>query len=175
MVLLIGIDPGIVDTGLVAIELYPESGTYHVEHRVWRDVTEQIDKTLIVKEDFLTHLVAEVDKLKSTSRSAMKLVGIEGYRNRGRDIRQDQRMTMLVQTIHKRLDRSMVIDNTGIKNVVTQPILGLFDFYFPGTNHADLWSAARIALKLGLSDLRINETLSDMVRAHVNGRSWESV
>jgi hypothetical protein len=45
---------------------------------------------------------------------------------------------------------------------------------FTGTNHADLKSAARVALKGGIDIPPLNKQLADYVRDNLNGTPWQS-
>ena len=87
---------------------------------------------------------------------------------------QDQRMGDLIQTINRWLPQSTIVDNTGIKKVVKQGLLEMMhlDRFKRGGNHADLKSAARVALVLGIKNEDINLLLSDFVADNLDGRSW---
>jgi len=169
---LIGVDPGVVDTGAVVIMLRPSEKTFTVFHRVWRNVSSKVNGEFIVDPEFLK----EIREFASDSSPRDKTLRfVEGYRNRGRDSRQDQQMTVLVQEIVKVVKGSTIVDNTGIKKVVKPGFMDLFGFTFPGTHHADLWSAARVALKGGLSDLETNTVLSNLTRDALDGTPWGHV
>jgi len=170
-VTLIGIDPGIRDTGIVAIHLDTLRQQWRVTTQVWSDVTKLDKQSLVIDTYFLDELTAFVDHENMENKATF--VGIEGYRQRGNDTRQDQKMLGLVQSIHGTLKGSYIVDNTGIKNVVTEPMLKLFQVNkFPATHHADLKSAARVALKLGINNDVLNRILSDFVRDNLNGSKW---
>jgi hypothetical protein len=172
-VTLIGIDPGIRDTGIVSIHLDTIREKWHVTTQVWNDVTHQERLTQTISPDFLDEITAFVDHENMENKATF--VGIEGYRQRGNDVRQDQRMLALVNAIHDTLKGSHIVDNTGIKNVVTEPMLKLFKVdKFHKTFHADLKSAARVALKLGINNEVLNRVLSDFVRDNLNGTPWQS-
>ena len=70
---------------------------------------------------------------------------------------------------------STVVDNTGVKKVVKEPLLKLLKANrWPGTNHADLKSAARIALKGMMQNEDYNRYLSNVIHQHfVLGLEWE--
>ena len=85
-------------------------------------------------------------------------------------------MTNLVQTINGAVNTCFIVDNTGIKNVVTEPMLKLFQVNrFPSTYHADLKSAARVALKIGIANAITNELLSSFVRDNLGENKWTLV
>ena len=168
---LIGIDPGIIDTGIVSIRLDTIRQQWNITTQVWSNVTRIVERAMVIDPDFLDEIAAFVQHEESENKATF--TGIEGYRQRGRNVQQDQRMLGLVQSIHATLKGSHIVDNTGIKNVVTEPMLALFQVNrFPKTHHADLKSAARVALKLGISNEVLNRILSDFVRDNLNGTPW---
>jgi predicted ATPase len=176
---LIGIDPGIVDSGAVAVTLDFEKRTVYITTKLWSYVTER-SKTnkqkIIVSEKFLDELREFAQWLRRDTKGPV-FVGIEGYRPRGFNIDQDARMTDLVQTINRNLPQSKVVDNTGIKKVVKQGLLDMMNLsrFKRGGNHSDLKSAARVALVLGIKNEGMNALLSDFVRDNLDGLSWSFV
>jgi len=172
---LIGVDPGIVDTGVVWARLDRENKIMHAQPRVWRNVTRKVKGGIEVDQQFLDDLQGYVEYMTDqTKKEKATFTFIEGYRNRGRNPGQDQKMTVLVQTIHKVLPGSQVVDNTGVKNVVTDATLGLLGLNNWGiaTHHSDLDSAARILLKGAYQDEDLNSIVADVVRDRLEGRSW---
>ena len=140
---IVGIDPGLVDTGFVVMQFVPD--------QVVR-VTPMV---------FTGGKVDEVVDAANKFRSGY--VYIEAYRPRGNVYKQDKRMAELCSTLNQRIRRGKLIDNTGVKNVVSQRLMELFgvwDFSMK-THHQDLRSAARIALYGALKDAELNETLFD--------------
>jgi hypothetical protein len=171
-VVLGGIDPGIVDTGLVIIELDNKFETVSYRYKLWTEVTEIVHHSMIVDPKFLSQLGTTVKAATKKGVGYKTLVAVEGYRNRGKNPVQDQRMSDLVQTIRRAVKGSQIVDNTGVKNVVKPRVMGMFGFEFPRTNHQDLESAARIALKLGYQDDDANTVISDFVLAEISGSPW---
>jgi len=171
MLTLVGVDPGIVDTGVVSIRLDTLRETVQVTTQVWTGVTSKDGHSLKVSEYFLDDLAGFVQHEEAENKATFTFV--EGFRPRGRDMIQDKKMTNLVQTIHMSLKGSKIVDNTGIKKTVTEPMLKLFGCQrFTGTHHADLKSAARVALKGGIDIPPLNRILSDYVRDNLNGSPW---
>lgn len=168
MYTLIGIDPGIVDTAIVSLYLDPIRKRWQITTQVWSNVTRREGQTRVVDSGFLEELKEFVEH-----ESTIPEIFIEGFRNRGRDMRQDQDMVNLVQTINRTLKGSKIVDNTSIKKIVTEPLLKLFQMNrFPGTNHADIKSAARVALRGGIGDDFLNRILADFVRDNLTGEKW---
>ena len=157
MVAVIGIDPGLVDTGLVYIELDPhlrgfETST-HVVHKLDLD---------------------EIETWVKGSRNP-DAIFIEAYRPRS-NFGTDQEMVQAVGNIHRRLRGSTVLNNTGVKKVIRQPLLELLGLWkFPTTHHQDLRSAARIGLYGLVKNPDWNLTLAQLVRDHIDNDPWTRV
>ena len=168
---LVGIDPGIVDTGLVSIRLDSLRQTIQVTTQVWTGVTSKNGHSIKVDEYFLDDLAGFIQH--ETMENSATFTFVEGFRPRGRDMIQDKKMMAMVQTINMSIKGSKIVDNTGIKKTVTEPMLKLFGCSrFQGTHHADLKSAARVALKGGIDIPPLNRLLADYVRDNLNGTPW---
>ena len=169
---LIGIDPGIRDTACVVIKLNTQTKKWRVQGYVWHDVTSRNGRSIDIDQKFLDQL--EMTALRETRLNGATFVGIEGYRQRGKDQAQDQNMITLVQEIQHRIKGSTIVDNTGIKKIVSNDLLKLFQAYHFGvkTNHGDLTSAARVALALGIKTDALNEILSEFVDDNIYGEAW---
>ena len=82
-----GIDPGVVDTGIVSLYLDFAHRQMSIEGRVWRNISvgrglkTQVKRTVL---DHISDVVSDGD------------VFIEGYRNRGRNMLQDQQMGLII-------------------------------------------------------------------------------
>lgn len=164
---LIGIDPGVVDTALVRVTLDSDKRSLEREWKVWTKVSNFENEAFKIKQEVLNDMQYYTAITEDNT-----LIAIEGYRPRGKNVRQDQQMTTLVQSIHRAVKGSTVVDNTGVRNVVKPALLRMFDFQFPRTHHGDLESALRIALKLGLKDDAINSLICDFVAAQLKDKPW---
>ncbi|UXE04097.1 RuvC-like resolvase [Microbacterium phage Fullmetal] len=174
---LLGVDPGVRDTGAVALVIDPSTRQLEVVTRVWNGVIQRDGFSVSIDEAFLLDLARFERGLRG---DGPVLSGVEGYRPRGKNSRQDEEMTQLVQNVRATLPHCRIIDNTGIKDVVTQDLLQLFwvSRFKQTTNHADLKSAARVALKIGIDGEATNILLSDYVRDNVFGgadKQWSLV
>ena len=70
------------------------------------------------------------------------------------------------------LPSAKIINNSGVKSIVTKELLQLLDLYdWPTTHHNDLRSAARIALLAMLRDERANNRLAEFVGAALNNKA----
>ena len=133
---LVGIDPGIKDTAAVALTIDTDKKQLHVSNMVVNAIAEDPTK--------LTKLKAQL----STWEKGSCYYFIEGYRPRGLNVGQDTAMTALIKMLKTTFENSVVIDNTGVKNVIKNPVLRLLQLYkWNPTNHGDTRSAARIMLK----------------------------
>ena len=153
----VGVDPGLVHTGVVSMFFRPDLQQIIVDYEAvlgpdGSAVARLIDRWKIaaVKPD----------------------IWIEGYRPRS-NLNSDKRMVEAVSEIRK-ATRGKVLDNTGVKKVVKQPLmelLGVWKFATP-THHQDLRSAARIAILGMLKDPDQNRLIADIVKAHLAGTPW---
>lgn len=144
---LIGIDPGLVHTGVVIMQFRPD-GDLHVAGHVFDG-----DKSM--------------DVVPLVSRYKTAYIYIEAYRPRGNVYKQDERMKKLVNDLNSAIRRGKVLDNTGSKNVVSKELMEVFGVWYfaQKTHHQDLRSAARIAIYGALKDLELNQVLFDYAHA----------
>ena len=164
---LTGIDPGIVDTGVVTIVLDASERTWSINHTVFSAPMQRNGFEVSVKPEVLDG-VSRWCTIDDT-----QLIGVEGYRQRGLNQRQDAEMLELVRALRETVP-SRIIDNTGIKKVVTEETLRLFKCNrFPRTNHADLKSAARVAIMRGLKDSVGNHLLALFMLDNLKGTPWK--
>lgn len=154
---IIGIDPGLVDTGVVVFDFMPEFKRVEIVATVCigNDVP-------IVTRTVLSGVVNDPGH-----------VFIEGYRPRSH-YATDERMTLLVKELHRAMPGSKVIDNTGVKKVIAQKLLvalGVWTFTTK-THHQDLRSAALIGLYGMVKDDTLNPVLADFLRDYLDGKKW---
>ncbi len=152
---IVGIDPGLVHTGVVRMVFEPGSKKVYVSHEA------------IVGLD-----TAGVQQWIEDLPAGDPIIFIEGYRPRG-NLHGDNRMVAAVSEM-RAATGGTVLNNTGVKKVVRRPLmelLGVWSFSTV-THHQDLRSAARIALLGMLKDDDLNSLLADVVSDHINGRTW---
>ena len=153
----VGIDPGLVHTGVVRLVFYPGVRSFLVEHEAIAGPNVQAARQWIGEPYLLP----------------MAEVFVEGYRPRSA-YNTDSRMTDAVQQFRRGITGAKVLDNTGVKKIVTRElleVLGLWKFTTV-TNHQDLRSAARIAVLGMLKDEQHNRLLADVVRDHLDHKPW---
>lgn len=150
MLTLVGIDPGIVHTGFVVMEFH-EDCTLDVHAAVYDG-----DKVDLV--------------VDTANKFTDAYIFIEAYRPRGNVFAQDKKMAELCSVLNARIRRGKLVDNTGVKQVVSAELMevfGVWKFAIP-SHHQDLRSAARIALYGALKDLDLNQVLFDYAHAKLN-------
>ena len=89
---LIGVDNGIQDTGAVAISLDSKEKTWSVRSQVWTGVPRRDEKTKRIINLDPAFTVGLPLFVKQEENEAPTFIGIEGYRQRGNNVRQDQDM-----------------------------------------------------------------------------------
>lgn len=152
----VGIDPGIVHTGVVRL------------------LFRQPAKELLIETHVLDGVNGESlsDRVYQTGLPRPK-VYVEKYRPHQK-LNHDVRMVQAEQEIKREIPAAILLSNTGVKKVATEPLMkamGLWHFKTP-THHQDLRSAARIALLGMMKDETQNQILADLIRAHLNGKPW---
>lgn len=153
---IVGVDPGLVHTGVV------------------RFVFDSHDRTLVVSSEAVvgikpaevTYWIEKHDVLTRPE------IFIEAYRPRSH-FNNDKRMVEGVAEIRK-YTKGKVLDNTGVKKVIRQPLMELLGCwkFSTVTNHQDLRSAARIALLGMVKDEGFNWLLADIVKDYLRGDAW---
>ena len=154
---IIGVDPGIVHTGVVLIRVLPHARSIEVWHEAVAGTN-----TTAVRDWIYRHKVEPKPP-----------VFIEAFRPRS-NFGHDQQMVTAVSEMHKALPGSTVLQNTGVKRVITQPLMELFGVwkFSTSTHHQDLRSAARIALLGAVKDETMNEIVANVTRDGIDGRHW---
>jgi hypothetical protein len=150
----VGIDPGLVHTGLVSLLFSDDNRTINLQDRV----------------------IAGPDA--RAVRASIPLLGakpvkfIEGYRPRS-NFYGDNKMVQTVAEMAREIG-AIVVPNMGAKQIVRQPLMELLGVwkFSTVTHHQDLRAAARIAIFGMLKDDELNEVIAGVVRDHVDGRTW---
>jgi hypothetical protein len=151
----VGVDPGLVHTGVVSLLFKPDQREILVIDRVVQGLDARAVKAVVPLHGVST------------------TVFVEDYRTRS-NFAVDNQMVAGVKEMAHELS-GVVVNNTGVKAVVRQPLmrlLGVWNFATT-THHQDLRSAARIAVFGMLKDDALNELVADVVRDHTNGRTWK--
>jgi hypothetical protein len=148
IITLVGIDPGIVDTGAVTFFLDPDKLTL--------DVT---------AEKLLGSAPEPIEEYVKRNTRDRTFTFVEAYRDRGTVFNTHGTMRQIEAALRRSLPDVEILDNTGVKKVVTKPLMQLLNCWdFPTvTHHQDIRSAARIALYGGLKNTEINSYLTQIV------------
>lgn len=152
-----GVDPGLVHTGVVGLAINPHTKGITVKH------------TAIAGPD-----AQAVRRWFDTQLFMPNAVFIEKYQPRSH-FGTDPRMMQAVAEMKAALPNSEVLLNTGVKKVVRRKLmqlLGMWQFSTT-THHQDVRSAARILLYGMLKDELMNKLIADIVRDHLEGRTWD--
>ena len=156
----VGVDPGLVDTGVVAIHIDTLT-------RVFAPVA-TLAKGLDTEE--LTHAIR---RTWSPGYTYSHFTFIEKYRPRSH-FNTDNRMLEGVREFSKVVDNPVVLDNMGIKKIVLPNVmktLGLWQFS-TSSHHQDLRSAAAIALLGMIKNDRLNTWLYDILDGTYTTNRW---
>lgn len=161
-VLVTGVDPGLVHTGVVSMLFEPDA----VRVRVMPAVVLGPDAGAVDTQIEGIQIAYDVPQ-----RDVFTF--IEDYNPRSH-FGTDSKMTKAVHEIKAAVPGSKVLSNTGVKKVVKRDLMDLLEVWkFPTvTNHQDLRSAAYIALYGMLKDDNLNELLTQVVHDHLAGETW---
>ena len=152
-----GIDPGIVHTGLVELNWDFHNRKLRVNARSVDGITEQS--------------VIELQKRIGQRMWRKSNIIVEEYRPKSH-FSTDTKMVEGQAMLKLHLPSAKIINNSGVKSIVTKELLQLLDLYdWPTTHHNDLRSAARIALFAMLRDERANNRLAEFVGAALNNKA----
>ena len=143
---LVGIDPGLVHSGAVAL---------HIDEvtLAWSWTAEALpgNDPVSIKE-FIERQHADH-------------IFVEAYRERGQVYSTNTAMRQLLYNIKQLVRQAQVLDNTGVKKVVTDDLMKLLDVWTFSikTHHQDLRSAARIALYGAVKNDELNQLITRVV------------
>jgi hypothetical protein len=165
----IGIDPGLVDTGVVQIQFMPDARLIRVNHTVIKGPGAQPPETDPVGPRVQEWIVA------MSNGASRPRTFVEGYRPRS-TFGTDVRMVELVKDV-KAATNGEVINNTGVKKVVRQPLMELIGVWrFGTTTHLqDLRAAGRIALFGMLKHKDLNAVVYGFLRDNLDGKAWRVI
>lgn len=155
----IGIDPGLVDTGIIILMFDTHNNTLAIQPYVLNQAS-----------------VKQVYNLISSWDLDLSNVFIEAYRPRS-NFNTDHRMTELQAELKAAIPTAKFINNTGVKKVITADLMSALAVWLfkQHTNHQDLRSAARIALYGMVKDDDLNKVLADYMADYLNGNPWDVI
>jgi len=155
----IGVDPGLVHTGIVMLDFNIDQRELVVDHRL----VDGLDSALAR---------GQVEVMTPTKVYSTLVTFIEKYSPRS-GFGVDEQMVQANADFKRDLD-GWLLRNTGVKKVVTQELMELCHCWrFPtSTHHQDLRSAARIALLGMMLDDTLNQVLYTYATDSIDGRTW---
>lgn len=154
---LVGVDPGLVHTGVVGIRLDVVPRTIRVLHE-------------IVPGDFVHGVQVAV---LSVGGNAHEQGWIEQYRDRGTVFSTHSDMRAFEVKLNAALPGYKLQSNSGAKKLISNKLMRVLGCgKFPTTNHRDLEAAARIAILGAMKRPDLNEILATVVRDHLDGSPW---
>ena len=161
-----GVDPGLVDTGIVQISFDTDTQRWYVNHTVFKGVVDTQGKRRIPSAEIADYLNAEVP--------SHAVIYIEAYRPRSH-YQNDAEMGRAINDLKARVKKAKSLDNTGMKKIVKPALMQRLNVwtFSTKTHHQDLRSAARIALYAMLKDDTMNHLLSAFLYDElIAGRPW---
>lgn len=168
--LIIGIDPGIVHTGIVAYGICTHNYTripmiYSVIDTEDADAEDRVKLITDGVSRFLENMLPELAAINYATEDTPMLIFIEDYRSRASSNKPDAQMREIVSALRRLLPLANVVDNTGSKKIARPALmqqLGLNTFR--ATHHQDLQAASRIMIYGALKQNILNSLLADMLR-----------
>lgn len=158
---IVGIDPGLRDTGVVYMTFEPDIHMMSV-------------RTLVVHHSDVELTAQHVyDWVDRCSPNEWPSIFIERYVPRpGMQTSPD--MLALERGLAMKLRRAELVRNTGVKQIIPQELMKLLKLWLftTPTNHDDLRAAARIGLYGMAKDPGFNMILADVVRSLLDAEPW---
>lgn len=160
----VGVDPGIVHTGIVAANFHTAERRISVAYSALAGDAAPAHAGLIRHTCF------------TLPTAAPTAVFVEAYRERGTSYGTNAPMRELLAEIRRQMPEATIVDNTGVKKVVKPALLKVLGMLKFGqtTHHQDLEAAARILVFGMLKDPVLNEVLADVLLATINGNPWST-
>ena len=153
-----GVDPGLIDTGIVTITLSNEDRSIHVMATAMRNA----DVETVA--DFLTES------------QDLGQIFVEKYEDRGTSFTTHHEMRAFETQLKRLVPHVVLLSNTGVKKVVKNDTLArLHCLDFPTTNHRDLQAAARIGIYGALKDPAANSLIYQYLIDSVGGKPWKTL
>lgn len=171
-----GIDPGLVDTGIVTLE-YDLSYQRRGIQLQYTTITMTHDDAGKPELEFAAERVVEW-VARNEGWDNIDHVFVEKYVDRGTSYATNTGMRMFESVLRSAIATEwgkppLLVDNTGSKKVIRPRLLKLLKLNdFKATHHQDLQAAARILIWGMLKDPELNAALVTFVRDHLNVATW---
>ena len=156
IITIIGIDPGLVHTGVVMIKIDTIKNVHRVEHHTVDGDDPRATAAWVHHRD----------------PSQFAHIFIEQYIDRGTVFSTHSKMREFETELKRAIPGAKLVKNTGVKKVVTDTMLKLLDAWkFPTTNHRDLQAAARIGVYGALKEPELNRAFYNVVTKILDERT----
>ena len=151
-----GIDPGLVHTAVVTLEVDPFVKRWGTSFRVFDGLGDDV-----------------VEEIKQHTRRDTA-VFVEEYKPRSH-FSQDNEMVSGVSRLNKAIHKAQVISNTGVKKVVRRKVMDYFDLWnWPQvTHHQDLRSAGYILLYGMYKEPEFNQLIYNILADEFVRQPWQ--
>jgi len=171
---MVGVDPGLVHTGIVALHLDTEARTHEVDYRIIQG--EPMPDKAAARSRVLIDNTALVRTAVDEFLGMGEMHGfIEKYVDRGTVFQTHGPMREFEHLLKDALPGFKIIDNMGSKQIAVPPLMKAFHLNtFPTTNHRDLQAAARILMFGALKDDELNKVLTEYMIDFVDGNPWKT-
>ena len=157
---IIGIDPGIVDSGAVSMQFDKRARVLDIDWLVVQNANSASGPEFIA--EWIEHYGGKPS------------VFVEKYNPRP-GMPTNAKMVELEHSLKLALPKGAAfINNMGVKQVITRELMMLLNVwtYTHVTHHQDLRAAARIGLYGAVKDDELNEGIADVVHADRFGTAW---
>lgn len=158
---IVGIDPGLRDTGVVRMAFDPVTRIVLVN-------------TLVVHHsDVATTTLHISEWLEQYNKLSEPRIFIEQFVPRP-GMTTSPMMLELERGLASQLKQAELVRNMGVKQIIPQELMQLLKVWLfsTATNHDDLRAAARIGLYGMVKDPSMNTILADVVQAQLDGDPW---
>lgn len=165
MTVVIGVDPGVVHTGIVTLEFRPAYNTILLQHGT---VAGQQSAA-----DTVDEVCSWIDRMEGWD--SVDHLFVEKYIDRGNTFDTDSWMRTFESEMRRQAKHLVeLIDNTGSKKVIRPRLLKLLGVlrFSQVTHHQDLEAAARILVYGMLKDPGLNTLLYNVVHDELAGKPW---
>ena len=150
--MLVGIDPGLVDTGVVMILLDTEQEQINTAWQVFNGS----------KDTEPVNISSYITAVKQAGQPNHVYISVEAYNPRS-NYSSDKQMLALVRDIAVTVG-GVIVNNTGSKAVIRPAVLARLGVKkFPATHHQDLQAAARIMVWGALKEDELNRIIARAV------------
>lgn len=164
---LIGIDPGLIDTGVSCVTLDPDSKTWSMRALAITAVGDETDDRII-------NTTQQVKNCVLALSDGDTHIWVEKWRERGTVFGENPTMRAIERELRVAIPYAKFLENMGVKKLISNKLLNLFDLLkVQSTNHRDIQAAARIMLLGAIKDEALNPVVYAFVTDALDGMPWK--